>query len=160
LNGVITGGLLGSLLAGGISGYAHITRTSGGWGHGGPGFRGHHHMAEPELAAERAEFMTDWLLKRIDASPEQRQQVKGIVQPAVKDLLQVRQQHQEHRQAWLEALSQPTINRDSLAELRREGMQLMEQATDRLVTALADVAEVLTPEQRARLLEFASRFHH
>ena len=162
LTGIVTGGLLGSLLAGGVSVYAHITRDHGWWQGRGHGAWGHHHHGfhDPEAVAERARFATDWLLSRIDASAEQRQQVQTIVQQAVQELIQVREQHQANRQALFEALGQPTISRETLDELRHAAVQRMENVSERLVTALADVADVLTPEQRAKLLDFVSRFHH
>jgi len=57
-------------------------------------------------------------------------------------------------------LAQPTIDRATLGDIRHAELQLADTASERLVTALADVAEVLTPEQRTRLLEFTSRWHH
>jgi Spy/CpxP family protein refolding chaperone len=38
-------------------------------------------------------------------------------------------------------------------------LQLADVASSRLVEAIADAAEVLTPEQRAKLGELAARWH-
>jgi Spy/CpxP family protein refolding chaperone len=153
LSGVVTGGLLASLLAGGAGMYAYAHPRAGGW------FRAGHGRLDPENAGERAAFATDWILHRIDASEEQRHQVQAIVQTAVQDLLPLRDQHHQYRQALREALTQPTINRDTLGEIRRAELHLADAASNRLVEAIADTAEVLTPEQRATLAELAARWH-
>jgi periplasmic protein CpxP/Spy len=153
LAGVVTGGLLASLLAGGAGLYAQVRPRPGRWlgaGHG---------PFDPEMAGERAAFATDWILHRIEASEEQRRQVQAIVQAAVKDLLPMRDQHHQYRQALRQALTQPTIDRSTLEEARRAELQLADQASSRLVEAMASAAEVLTPVQRAKLAELADRWH-
>ena len=162
LTGILTGGLLGSMLAGGVSLYAHAQPGPGWWFGAGHGPRGHfrHAAYDPEKMRTRVEFTTDWILSRIDASDAQHQQVKAIVQAAVQDLAQLREQHDQNRQALLQALAQPTVDRATLENVRHAELQLADTASERLVTALADVADVLTPEQRTKLLEFTSRWHH
>jgi periplasmic protein CpxP/Spy len=78
----------------------------------------------------------------------------------VQDLAPIREQHLQNKQTMLQSLTQPTINRAVLGDIRRAELQLAETASERMVAALADVAEVLTPEQRTRLAEFMSRWHH
>jgi Spy/CpxP family protein refolding chaperone len=160
LAGTLTGGLLGSLLAGGISLYAHAHPGLGWWSHG--GHRGWHHQHATDAAgmSERLEFATDWFMQRLDATAEQRQQVQTVVRGAVQDLAPLREQHQAHRQAFLEALQQPSIDRNTLEALRQAELQLAETASSRFLNALADIADILTPAQRAELLTLAQRFHH
>jgi protein CpxP len=153
LTGLVAGGLLGSLLAGGASMYVQAHPSPGSW------FGGRHGPLDPAKAGERAGIAADWVLHRIDASAEQRQQVQAIVQGAVKDLLPMKEQHRRHRQALRDALTQPTINRATLEEIRGAELQLADSASNRLVEAIADAAEVLTSEQRARLAELAARWH-
>jgi protein CpxP len=85
--------------------------------------------------------------------------VKSIVQNAINDLSEVKEQHQQNRQALLDTLGQPTVDRAALGEIRQSELQLAETASSRLVDAIADVAWVLSPEQRAKLIELVSRFH-
>jgi Spy/CpxP family protein refolding chaperone len=162
LAGALTGVLLGRMLAGGVSLYAHAQPGPGWWfGAGrGPGGYFRHAAHDPEMMRTRVEFATDWILSRVEASDAQHQQVKAIVQATIQDLAPMREQHHQNRQALLQALAQPTIDPATLGDIRRAELQLADTASERLVTALADVADILTPEQRTKLLEFTSRWHH
>jgi Spy/CpxP family protein refolding chaperone len=52
------------------------------------------------------------------------------------------------------------VDRAGLEEIRKAEIALADEASKKLVQALADVSEVLTPEQRQALLEHAQRFRH
>ena len=157
LAGLLIGGLVGSLLVGGIGAYSYAHNSLGLRFHGGYHRHGTH---DAETVGKRAEFATDWILSRVDASEEQRLRVNAIVQDAINDLFPMLEQHGGNRQALRDALVQPTIDREALGEIRRAELQFAEAASDRLVKALADAAEVLTPEQRSKLAELAGRFHN
>lgn len=149
--GLLAGTALGGLLATGISA----------WSHGGPGWGGRcggHHVCSREAERERLEFATDWVLQKADATDEQKQRVKSIVQAAAQELAPLREQHQQHRDAFLAALTQPTIDRQAMEQLRQAELQLAEAASTRIVQALADVADVLTPAQRTQLVKLAEQF--
>jgi signal transduction histidine kinase len=94
----------------------------------------------------RIEFATDWILSRIEASDAQRQQVKAIVQATVQDLMPLRAQHRQNRQALLQALAQPTIDRATLGDIRHAELQLADTASEQIVTA--------EQEERRRLALF------
>ena len=72
----------------------------------------------------------------------------------------VKTQHQQHRQTLLEALGQATVDRDILQQVRSAEVQLLDTASNRLIDAMAEIADTLTPEQRTELLSFVTRFHH
>jgi Spy/CpxP family protein refolding chaperone len=65
----------------------------------------------------------------------------------------------EARQQAVALLAEPTVDRAALEVLRAGQLQLAEGASRRLTQALADVADVLTPEQRRQLAERAARWH-
>ena len=152
--GMLLIGFVGSVLAGG----AIVSTQAAGWSHGGRhrGHLGH----DPELARKRAEFAATWVLSRIDATDEQQEQVKAILGRSVDELTTLAAQHRQNREAWVAELARPTIDRTALEQLRQNGIGTVDAATTRLVQALADAAEVLTPEQRAELIEMAERFHN
>jgi len=153
--GLALGGLLGALAATSFNVW-----SQGAMEGPGRGCWGHKRMSAmtPEERAARADFATQWVLSRVDATPEQKTRIQAIVQDAIKDLSQVREQHMKNRQAFMDTLSQPTVDRAALKQIRQSEMQLAESASDRFVTAIADAAEVLTPEQRGKLVEMANQF--
>jgi len=154
--GLAIGGLLSTLAATSFNAWSQAQGPDGGPG----GCWGHKRTSAmtPEQRAARADFATDWVLSRVDATEEQKTRIKAIVQDAIKDLSQVREQHMKNRQAFMDALSQPTVDRGTLKQIRASEMQLAESASDRFVTAIADAADVLTPEQRSKLVEMADQF--
>ena len=60
----------------------------------------------------------------------------------------------------MDALEQPTIDRAALEQIRATELQRAETASSRVVQAIADAAEVLTPEQRIELIRLAAQFRH
>jgi periplasmic protein CpxP/Spy len=155
----LAGLLMGTLLAGSVVVYSQVSRGSQ-LGFSGPGWFGRHNgSGNIETAIERAEFATDWMLSRIQATDEQRQRVKAVVDNAIRDLYPAKEQHQQNRQALVQALLQTSVDRAALEKARQSELQLAETVSSRLVSALADVSEILTPEQRAQLAERVSRFH-
>ncbi len=156
--GLAIGGLLGALAATSFNVWSQVQGGPDG-GHS-RGCWGHKRMSAmtPEERAARADFATEWVLSRVDATEEQKARIKAIVQDSIKDLSQAREQHMKNRQAFMETLSQPTVDRAALKQIRASEMQLAESASDRFVTAIADAADVLTPEQRSKLVEMANQF--
>ena len=99
------------------------------------------------------------LYVEIDATDAQKQQLAPIVKGAAQDLLPLRtRMHDAHRRA-VDLLSQQNVDRAALEALRADHLKLAENASQRLTQALADVADVLTPEQRQQLAERINRRH-
>jgi periplasmic protein CpxP/Spy len=155
VTGLVAGGLLGGLMATTFGAWSSNHGGPGGWHGGGRWCRA---SMGPEAQRERAEFATDWMLNKVNATDAQRSQIKAIVAATLEDLMPVRDEHRQHREAFLAALTQPNVDRATLEDLRRAELQLAESASQRIVTALAEVADVLTPEQRAELVKMVERF--
>jgi periplasmic protein CpxP/Spy len=109
--------------------------------------------ADPETMGKRIEAMVGWKLAEIDASPEQKSRITTILKGAANDLAPLRGKHREARQQMMQLMSQPTIDRAQLENLRVQQMQLGETVSRRMLGAMADAAEVLTPQQRTQLMQ-------
>jgi Spy/CpxP family protein refolding chaperone len=127
-------------------------------GHGWRGFRHGHHgpggLHDPERIGEHAALF----LRMVDASDEQQASVQAIVTQAARDLEGVAERHHQNRAALVAAIGGPSVDRAALESLRSNELALADEASRRLASALADAAEVLSPEQRAELVELAERF--
>jgi Spy/CpxP family protein refolding chaperone len=99
----------------------------------------------------------------IDATDAQRARLDPIVKQAAKDLLPMRERMRDARKQGLAVLTAASVDRNALESLRADQLQAADAASQRLVQALADVADVLTPEQRKNLAERLQRrrgWHH
>lgn len=127
----------------------------GGW-HGLGGRFGHHRMS-PAAIQEHLQVGVKWALRDVGASDDQQARVSAILGAAVTDLQRLKETHVENRDAFRAALAGPAVDRDALERIRKAELALAEDASRRVVQALADAAEALTPEQRAAL---AARHDH
>lgn len=127
-----------------------------GWGQGwGPHRR---HFGGPMFGPGTVERMVERLVHATDASSEQRQKMNTIAQRAAEDIQALRERHIAGRTQIRDALAAPVIDRAKLETLRAEQMKLADEASRRITAAIADIAEVLTPTQRADLAKRIERF--
>jgi periplasmic protein CpxP/Spy len=150
------GTALAGLFAVGPIAAAVAGHRGGGWG----GPFGHHGFhGNPEAAREHIQVAVKWALKSVDATPEQQQRVGAIVDDCIEDVAALKDEHRKNREAFAARLGDPTVDREALESIRKAEIALADQASQKLVSALAEAAQVLRPEQRAELLQHAQRFH-
>jgi len=148
---------VGATLTGlGAGVFAH-GRPGGGWG--GPGGWHARHDMSPELRAKRVDLMIEEMLDGIDVSADQKSRISTIVTTMMQDMQPLRAQRFEARREAIEILTRPTVDREAIEAFRVEKLKLAEAASKRLTQGIADIAEVLTPEQRTALAEKFSRNH-
>ena len=117
------------------------------------------------LCGEKIERFVEWrvdgMLAEVDATEDQRDRVHGIVAAAITDMAEFHAFKSEGREALVEALTKETIDQAELEALRQQKLDLADRASQRMLTALADTADVLTPAQQAELAEeWVSRGWH
>ena len=154
--GIAAAGLIGIGTA--LGGLAVVSFDAGAHMFGG----GHHGRHSVEHMTERARDKTAWVLGKLDATPEQEQQMDVLVTTLVDQLYPIREQHLEHRRAFVAELLRTRPDKGKLEGLRQQELMLADLASARVLDAVVQASEMLTPGQREELLEYASRFrgHH
>lgn len=125
--------------------------TQGGFG------RHWHGPMTPAEIEDRTDRAIRHAVIELDATNEQQEKLRSIAKAAVKDLLPIREKAQAARQRAAALLTQPTLDRGAIEAFRAEQMGLADAASKRFSQALADVAEVLTPDQRRKVSEHLER---
>ncbi len=153
--------LTAAVLAGGlIGGFATKALSHGPFGHGfgHPGGFAHKigFFKAPktvEDAQERAQRMARHLAVEVEANPEQTDKLIVIAKGLATDVFPMRQSLQEARGRGVDLITAGSIDRGAIEALRAEQMGKAEAVTKRMTVALADAAEVLSPDQRKKLAE-------
>jgi Spy/CpxP family protein refolding chaperone len=124
-----------------------------GFGPGWHGARGHWGSVplDPAQIEDRADRMVRHLAIELDASNEQQEKLRGIMRGMLKDVLPARDRAHAARRQARELLTATTIDRGAIEKLRAEQIGLADSVSKRVVQALGDAAEVLSPEQRRKL---------
>ena len=126
------------------------------FGHG--SFRGHGPI-DPADLDRHLDRMLKHLYVEIDATEEQKAKIAPIVKDAARELAPLRGKMGETRQQAVAILSAPQVDRAALEKLRADKLAMADGVSRRFTQALADLADVLTPEQRQHLAKFAARRH-
>ena len=115
---------------------------------------------DPAELEERLDYMLKHLYVEIDATDAQKAKLDPIVKQAAKELMPLRGKMRAARRQGMTLFSAETIDRGAIERLRAEQIAAADEASKRFVRALADVAEVLTPEQRKTVAERIERRRH
>jgi periplasmic protein CpxP/Spy len=130
----------------GATGAAGVSYAGEGFGMHGHGRHGNMANMDPAAAAKHIDKMIERIAP--DATAQQKARLSEIAKSAFADLKPMHTQFRESHKRLHELLMQPTIDRVALEQLRVEQMQRADAVSKRILAAVADAAEVLTPEQR------------
>ena len=135
---------VGALLAG-LAGLA--------WASGvGPAAFGHGFCRGSHMK-EFAEFKAHRMLKQVNATQAQEDQILAILDAELGKHQQMGGMRHELHQKLAAALTSDTVDRAALEAIRVEAIQHLDTGSKELVKAIGDIAEVLTPAQRKQLAE-------
>jgi Spy/CpxP family protein refolding chaperone len=115
---------------------------------------------DPAMMEERLDRMLQHLYVEIDATDAQKQKLDPIVKQAARELAPLREKVREARREGMKLFSAESIDRAAIERFRAEQIGATDAASKRFTQALADVAEVLTPEQRKTLAARVGRRGH
>jgi protein CpxP len=116
-----------------------------GWGRG--------DRLDPEEMVRRLDWRIGRLVKDAGGTPQQKDRLVAIATAALAEMKPLREQARAARRRGLELLAAPSVDRNGLEQLRVTQMQLADARSRRMLLAMADAADVLTPEQRTRVAE-------
>src|SRR5262245_143355 len=142
----LTGNLLPSAFGQGLA-WQHFGMRGGG-PFGGP--------LSPAQIDDRIERMTKHMAIELDATAEQQAKLATITKAAVADLRPLQEKARAARAQAVTFLTAPTIARSAIERLRADNIGLAETARKRIAQALQDAADVLSPEQRRKVAEWAA----
>src|SRR5438445_9378315 len=140
----LTGNMLSTAFGQGYS-WQHFGMRGGG-PFGGP--------LTPAQIDDRIDRMTKHMAIELDATADQQAKIASIAKAAVADLRPLREKAQAARSQAVALLTAPTIDRTAVERLRAEQIGLAETASKRIAQALADAADVLSPEQRRKVADW------
>jgi Spy/CpxP family protein refolding chaperone len=120
-----------------------------------------HHMVMGGPGGMHGQMMAHLtkMLDAVGASPEQKSKIEGILHAGLAPMAGMHAE-MEHTHATLHAIfAAPTIDRAALEQLRAAEVAKLDQNSRTMVAAMADAAEVLTPDQRRKLAAMIAERH-
>ncbi len=106
------------------------------------------------------QYATGWMLRRLEVEDEVQEQIQDRLGIAFEELVPLIEAHRDTRETWIEAVfGSEEVNRTGLEAQRQSAIAAADRATLIIADAISDVAEMLTPEQRAEVAE-KIRSHH
>lgn len=121
----------------------HMMMMGGGMGPGGMG--GGLMMGGPH--------QMERMLDSVNATADQRTQIRGILQAAMTDMRGQRASRQALHDQAAAIFTAPTVDARAAETLRQQMLAQHDQASKRMLQAMLDVSRVLTPEQRKAIGE-------
>ena len=99
------------------------------------------------------------MLDEVGASADQKSKIEAILHDGFKPMMTLHGDMAETHRALHDLLIAPTIDRRALEQLRAAEIAKLDQASRGMTQSLADAAEVLRPDQRAKLASLIAARH-
>ena len=149
--GLFTAGLLGiGMVIGAAAGTSLVASAHGNM------FRGHG-SHDPEAMREHMQGRVTWVLEWLDATEAQESEVSAVVAELFDGVAPLVEEHRGNKRDLLAEFSSAEVDIQALEAIRVAEIATATEISLRLTEATSQVADVLTPEQRAQLVEKLSR---
>lgn len=112
---------------------------------------------DPQERARRLDYRIGRWVSDVGGTPQQKERLVAIATAARAELKPLRDQARQARLRALDLLAAPTIDKVALEQARLAQMQAADARSRRVLQAMAEAAEVLTPEQRTQAVERLKR---
>jgi Spy/CpxP family protein refolding chaperone len=99
------------------------------------------------------EYRMDQVLTDAGASAEQKDKIKTLFKTTMDEVRPARGERKEMRAEVMKLLSAPTIDRAAIEDLRAKHVAELDAKSKTIAKAVADAAEILTPDQRKKLVD-------
>lgn len=119
-----------------------------------------HGPIDQKTAEKRAEWIANRVAKKVNATPEQKAKLITVSKSLATDLLPFREKLKATRGQIRDLLTQDKIDSAKIEEFRAEKLALMDTISKRVTSAITEVAEVLTQEQRKKISKRFLRKRH
>jgi periplasmic protein CpxP/Spy len=120
--------------------------------HGGPGMMGGGPGMGMGMGPMSGRGM-DRMLDGIDATDQQRAQIRQIMQSAMGDMRSQREGHRALLDRAMAVYTAPTVDANAAEQVRQQMLAQHDAASKRMTAAMVEASRVLTPEQRTKLAE-------
>jgi len=141
--------LIGALLVAGIA-----TASAAAFAHAGGASDAQHGAGGYEqMGVAHLRVLVHHLMS--ESTPEQKTKLVAIAHAAEQELIAMDRLANEAHLQKVELLLQDKLDRGALEQARRDEMQAANELSTRIDRVLVDLAQVLTPDQRAKLREHA-----
>ena len=131
-----------------------VANSVSAWGH-----RGDRDGRDVEDIKSHAEYFVGRALDRLDATDEQSAAIQMIVAASIEDLAEARGETETGREQLRALVRADSIDRDALEAFRQSHMQRADEMSRIVADGLADIMDVLTPEQRRELEAHFDKHH-
>jgi periplasmic protein CpxP/Spy len=121
--------------------------------HGGWGYMMSERGMDSSRMQSRAEYGINRVLSSVDATVEQKTKITAIVQKTMGEMQPLRDVRRDIRDKLSAALKSSTVDRASIENLRSKQLLMAETISKKMQDTLIEVAEILSPSQRAQLVD-------